>query len=184
MANITLKNLGVETVNQEVIILDFNNEKIEVLKYLPVQKKLEMISEVLSNALSEDTEGFYNPIKLEVFAAIAVIEAYTNIEFSEEEKEDIPHLYDLLKTSDLLRLITVEGIGEMKYSTLLCEIEACMRAITAFNNSFYGVIKNIGSNKDILNFDIEKVQTLLREIKDPESLKLLKEIAPLLGQNL
>lgn len=181
MANITLKNLGVETVNQEVITLDFNNEKIEVLKYLPVQKKLEMISEVLSNALSEDTEGFYNPIKLEVFAAISVIEAYTNIKFSEEEKEDIPHLYDLLKTSDLLRLITVEGIGEMKYSTLLCEIEACMRAITVFNNSFYGVIKNIGANKDIVNFDIEELR---KKLQDPESLALLKEIAPLLGQNL
>lgn len=181
MVNITLKNLGVETVNQEIITLDFNNEKIEVLKYLPVQKKLEMISEVLSNALSEDTEGFYNPIKLEVFAAIAAIEAYTNIKFSEEEKEDIPHLYDLLKTSDLLRLITVEGIGEMKYSTLLCEIEACMRAITTFNNSFYGVIKNIGANKDIVNFDIEELQ---KKLQDPESLALLKEIAPLLGQNL
>ena len=181
MANITLKNLGVETVNQEIITLDFNNEKIEVLKYLPIQKKLEMISEVLSNALSEDTEGFYNPIKLEVFAAIAAIEAYTNIEFSEEEKEDIPHLYDLLKTSGLLKLITSEGIGEMKYSTLLCEIEACMRAIVTFNNSFYGVVKNIGANKDIVNFDIEEIQ---KKLQDPESLTLLKEIAPLLGQNL
>lgn len=181
MANITLKNLGVETVNQEIITLDFNNEKIEVLKYLPVQKKLEMISEVLSNALSEDTEGFYNPIKLEVFVAIAAIEAYTNIEFTTEEKEDIPYLYDLLKTSDLLRLITSEGIGEMQYSTLLCEIEACMRAITTFNNSFYGVIKNIGANKDIVNFDIEELQ---KKLQDPESLALLKEIAPLLGQNL
>ena len=165
MANITLKNLGVETVNQEIITLDFNNEKIEVL----------------SNALSEDTEGFYNPIKLEVFVAIAAIEAYTNIEFTEEEKEDIPRLYDLLKTSGLLGLIAAEGIGETEYSTLLYEIESCMRAINTFNNSFYGVIKNIGANKDIVNFDIEEIQ---KKLKDPESLALLKEIAPLLGQNV
>lgn len=180
MANIAFEAFGLK-VNQDVKILDFNGEKIEVVQYLPIQKRLELISEVLSNALSEDTEGYYNPIKLEVFAAIAAVEAYTNIEFSEKDKEDIPHLYDLLKTSDLLRLITVEGIGEMKYSTLLCEIEACMRAITTFNNSFYGIIKNIGANKDIVNFDIEELQ---KKLQDPESLKLLKEIAPLLGQNL
>ena len=56
-----------------------------------------------------------------------------------------------------------------------------MRAITTFNNSFYWVIKNIGANKDIVNFDIEELQ---KKLQDPESLALLKEIAPLLGQNL
>ena len=183
MANITLESLGIE-VNQEVKHITFNNCDIEVVKYLPIQKRLKLISEVLSNALSEDTEGFYNPIKLTVFTAIAAVEAYTDIEFTEEEKEEIPYIYDLLESSGLLKVIIEEGIGEMEYNDLLIQVETCMRSITTFNNSFYGVIKNIGSNKDILNFDVEKIQTLLREVKDPESLKLLKEIAPLLGQNL
>lgn len=183
MANITLESLGIE-VNQEVKHITFNNCDIEVVEYLPIQKRLEVISEVLSNALSEDTEGYYNPIKLEVFTAIAAVETYTNIEFSEKDKEDIPHLYDLLKTSGLLKLIIAEGIGGLEYDELLLDVQTCMRAITTFNNSFYGIIKNIGANKDIVNFDVEKIQTLLREIKDPESLKLLKEITPLLGQNL
>ena len=180
MANITFESLGLK-VNQEVKILDFNGEKIEVLKYLPIQKKLELISEVLSNALSEDTEGYYNPIKLEVFTAIAAVETYTNIEFSEKDKEDIPHLYDLLKTSGLLKLIIAEGIGKLEYDELFFDVGTCMRAITTFNNSFYGIIKNIGANKDIVNFDIEELQ---KKLQDPESLALLKEIAPLLGQNL
>ena len=180
MTNITLESLGLK-VNQEVKILDFNGEKIEVVQYLPIQKKLELISEVLSNALSEDTEGFYNPIKLEVFTAIAAVEAYTNIKFTEEEKEEIPYIYDLLESSGLLKVIIEEGIGDMEYSDLLIQIEACMRAITSFNNSFYGVIKNIGANKDIVNFDIEELQ---KKLQDPESLALLKEIAPLLGQNI
>ena len=180
MANITFESFGL-TVDQKVKIFDFNGQKIEVVQYLPIQKKLELISEVLSNALSEDTEGYYNPIKLEVFTAIAAMEAYTNIEFSEKDKEDIPHLYDLLETSNLLKLIITEGIGEMEYGDLLIQVETCMRAITTFNNSFYGIIKNIGANKDIVNFDIEELQ---KKLQDPESLTLLKEIAPLLGQNL
>lgn len=183
MANITFKTLGLK-VNQDVKVLEFNGEKIEVVEYLSIQKRLKLISEVLSNALSEDTEGFYNPVKLTVFTAIAAVEAYTNIEFTEEEKEDIPYIYDLLESSGLLKIIIEEGIGEMEYNDLLIQVEACMRSITSFNSSFYGVIKNIGSNKDILNFDVEKIQALLGEVKDPESLKLLKEIAPLLGQNL
>ena len=183
MANITFETLGLK-VNQDVKVLDFNGEKIEVVEYLPIQKRLKLISEALSNALSEDTEGFYNPIKLTVFIAIAAVEAYTNIEFTEEEKEEIPYIYDLLESSGLLKVIIEEGIGEMEYNDLLIQVEACMRSITSFNNSFYGVIKNIGSNKDMLNFDVEKIQALLKEAKDPESLKLLKEIAPLLGQNL
>lgn len=180
MANIAFESLGLK-VNQDVKFLDFNEEKIEVVQYLPIQKKLELISEVLSNALSEDTEGYYNPIKLEVFTAIAAIESYTNIEFSEKDKENIPHLYDLLKTSGLLKLIITEGIGELEYDELFFEVEACMRAITTFNNSFYGIIKNIGANRDIVNFDIGELQ---KKLQDPESLALLKEIAPLLGQNL
>lgn len=179
MANITFESLDL-TVNQEVKILDFNEYKIEVVQYLPIQKRLELISEVLSNALSEDTEGFYNPIKLEVFTAVAAVEAYTNIEFTEEEKQDIPTIYDKLQSSGLLNIIVENGIGEHEFFVLSTQVEACMRAINTFNNSFYGVIKNIGNNSDIVNLDIER---LLTTIKDPESLKLLKEIAPLLGQN-
>ena len=121
MANIIFESFTLR-VNQDVKILDFNGEKIEVIQYLPIQKKLELISEVLSNALSEDTEGYYNPIKLEVFTAIAAVEAYTNIEFSEKDKEDIPHLYDLLKTSGLLKLIIAEGIGGLEYDELLLDV--------------------------------------------------------------
>lgn len=180
MANITFESLGIKA-NQEVKHITFNDCDIEVIKYLPIQKRLELISEVLNNALSEDTEGFYNPVKLTVFTAIAAVEAYTNIEFTEEEKEEIPYIYDLLESSGLLRVIIEKGIGDMEYNDLLIQIEVCMRAITNFNNSFYGVIKNIGANKDIVNIDLAELQA---KFEDPETLGLLKEIAPLLGQNL
>ena len=72
-------------------------------------------------------------------------------------------------------------IVKLEYDELFFEVEACMRAITTFNNSFYGIIKNIGANRDIVNFDIGELQ---KKLQDPESLALLKEIAPLLGQNL
>lgn len=176
----TIESLGLE-VNQQEQILNFKDKEISVKEYLSIQDKLKLISEVLSNALSEDTEGFYNPVKLEVFADVAIVEAYTNIEYSEEDREDISGLYDKLKSSGLLDLIIEEGIGNPYYYELRIQIENCMKAINSFNNSFYGVIKTIGANRDIVNFDITELQ---EKLKDPESLKILKEIAPLLGQNL
>ena len=166
--------------NQDVKTIEFNGQVIEVKRYLPIQTKLQMISNVLNASLSEDTEGFYNPVKIDVFLAIEIIENYTNITFTEKQREDVPKLYDLFNGNGILDMV-YEAIGAVEIMGLRKQTKACVKAIYEYEHSLYGILKAIGDNKEILNLNLEELQ---KTIKDPVSLKILKEIAPLLGQNV
>jgi hypothetical protein len=99
MSNINFKDL--KTFNEiKVYNMDFNGSTIEVKSYVPVQTKLEMISNVLNNSINDARNNFYNPVKVEVFLAIEFIQNYTNIEIDDEE--EIPAVYDTLKVSGIL----------------------------------------------------------------------------------
>ena len=87
MAKASLTKLGLK-VNQEIKTIEFNGQVIEVKQYLPVNNKLELISNVIN--MSADGNNFANPLKVEVYFALEVIEAYTNISFKKKQKEDIP----------------------------------------------------------------------------------------------
>ena len=85
MAKLAFTKLGLK-VNDEIKTIEFNEQAVEVKQYLPVNEKLEVIAEVLNN--SADDNNFANPVKVDVYTAIAVLEAYTNISFTEKQKEN------------------------------------------------------------------------------------------------
>ena len=89
MAKLAFTKLGLKT-NTDIETLEFNEQTIEIKQYLPVNDKLTLISEVINN--SADENNFANPVKVEVYVTIAIIEAYTNITFTDKQKEDIPKL--------------------------------------------------------------------------------------------
>ena len=60
----------------------FNEQEFEVKQYLPINEKLTLISNVLNNA--HDENNFSNPVKVEVFTALEIMYAYTNINFTEK----------------------------------------------------------------------------------------------------
>ena len=93
MAKLAFTKLGLKT-NTNIETFEFNEQTIEVKQYLPVNDKLTLISEVINN--SADENNFANPVKVEVYAAIAIIEAYTNITFTDKQKEDITKLYEFI----------------------------------------------------------------------------------------
>ena len=86
MAKLTFTKLGLKT-NSDVETLEFNEQIIEVKQYLPVNDKLTLISEVINN--SADENNFANPVKVEVYTTIAIVETYTNITFTDKQKEDV-----------------------------------------------------------------------------------------------
>ena len=81
MAKVSFTKLGLK-VNQEVKMIEFNEQTIEVKQYLPVNDKLALISNVIN--ASADDYNFANPVKIEVFLALEIIANYTNINFTEK----------------------------------------------------------------------------------------------------
>ncbi|MBR6516149.1 MAG: hypothetical protein IKT40_04765 [Bacilli bacterium] len=81
MAKVSFTKLGL-TKSQDFVELHLNEQVIEVKSYLPVNEKLELISNVIN--LSADDNNFANPVKVMVYSTLEIIEAYTNISFTDK----------------------------------------------------------------------------------------------------
>ena len=66
--------------------------EIKVLKYLPIQDKIDLVQIALQKA---EENGVYNEMKLDMYFNLYLIYMYTDLEFTEEEKADEFALYDI-----------------------------------------------------------------------------------------
>ena len=158
--------------------IQINDEiTIEVRQYLPIQEKLKLIGDVVMQAHEQDA-NYSNPVKAEVFRDLEIVFAYTNLSFTDKQKEDLPKLYDMLKSSGLLDKI-IEAIPEAEYNDIYGGVWQSIEAIYKYQNSVLGILDSIQNDYSNLDLDIDG---LIEKIKDPESLKILKEIAPLMEE--
>jgi hypothetical protein len=102
MAKLSFTKLGLKP-NNEIVNIVYGDLTIEVKQYLPIEEKLEIITSVLE--LSHDQNNFSNPIKVKVYTALEIIGKYTNITFTDKQKENPTKLYDLLNGNGLIEKI-------------------------------------------------------------------------------
>jgi hypothetical protein len=114
MAKIPFSKLGAK-VNSEITLLPWGEYNIEVRKYLPMEEKTILVSNVLN--LSSDENGYYNPMRVKVFLTLETVYAYTNLTFTTKMKEDVLKLYDSLTSSGLFAAI-IEIIPEEEWKDL------------------------------------------------------------------
>ena len=82
MANkVSYANLKLK-VDTSVDTFDFNNQTIEVLKYLPIEDKYDLIMITLQKA---EEDGIYNDIKLDMYFHLNLVYMYTNLSFTETQ---------------------------------------------------------------------------------------------------
>lgn len=174
MAKIGFTKLSLKRKN-EVKTITINNNQIEIKQYLPVNEKLDLIARVINGAY--DQNNFPNPIKIEVIGTLEMIMAYTNISFTEKQKEDIPKLYDLLEENGVIKDI-ISQIPEDEYNFIIDGINKTVDAVYTYNNSVLGILESISQDYSNLDFDIQKLQN---DIANPENLKLVKEVLTKLG---
>ena len=174
MAKIGFTKLSLKRKN-EVKTITINNNQIEIKQYLPVNEKLDLIARVINGA--HDQNNFPNPIKIEVIGTLEMIMAYTNISYTEKQKEDIPKLYDLLEENGVIKDI-ISQIPEDEYNFIIDGINKTVDAVYTYNNSVLGILEAVSQDYSNLDFDIQKLQN---DIANPENLKLVKEILTKLG---
>ena len=174
MAKLSFTKLGLAQ-NKAVQSINYNEQVIEVKQYLPVNEKLELISNVIN--LSADDNNFANPVKVSVFAVLEIISSYTNISFTEKQKEDPCKLYDLFVGNGLASLI-MNAIPTVELAELLTGIEDSVTAIYTYRNSAMGILDIIQSDYDGMNLDVQNIHAA---IANPENLSLLKNVMTKLG---
>ena len=174
MAKIGFTKLSLKRKN-EVKIITINNNQIEIKQYLPVNEKLDLIARVINGA--HDQNNFPNPIKIEVIGTLEMIMAYTNISFTEKQKEDIPKLYDLLEENGVIKDI-ISQIPEDEYNFIIDGINKTVDAVYTYNNSVLGILEAVSKDYSNLDFDATQIQ---KKMADPENLKLVKDVLTKLG---
>ena len=174
MAKVSFTKLGLK-INQEVKVIEFNEQMIEVKQYLPINDKLTLISNVIN--ASADDNNFANPIKVSVFTTLEILYAYTNINFTDKQKEDPTKLYDTLISSGFVAEV-IRAIPEEEYHEVICGVSDSIDAIYTYRNSMLGIMESISTDYSNLDLDAAEIQ---KKLGDGENIDLLKEILTKLG---
>lgn len=175
MAKVSFTKLGL-VKNQEVKILKWNDQEVEIKQYLPINDKLNLISRIINNS-HDISKNYANPVQVNVYTDLEILYAYTNINFTDKQKEDVAKLYDLVKSSGLLDTVII-NIPEQEYKTIVKGILDCSSAIYQYQNSILGILDTLKTDYSELDFDASAIQS---KIADPENMELLKNILSKLG---
>ena len=172
MAKIAFTKLGLNK-NQEIKILKWNEQDIEIKQYLPIQEKFNLIAAVLNNC--QDENNFNNEAKQQLYFDLEVVFRYTNINFTDKQKEDTAKLYDLLKGSGLIDEI-YKNIPE--YLVLRDWVRITAYNIYEYRNSIYGILDSLNTDYKGLDLDITK---LAEKMSDPNNLQMVRDVLSKLG---
>lgn len=165
MAKTTYASLKLKT-DTSVKEIEFNGSKIEVLQYLPIDDKYSLVNITLQK--SKDG-SIYHPLKKDMYFHLNLVYLYTNLSFTDKQREDESKLYDTLQSSGLLNLI-LENIPEEEYKILYSFIEEYERDILNYQNTIAGIIANLIESlparaeemqKIVDNFNPENFQEVL-----------------------
>lgn len=170
----TFAKLGLK-INNEVNTVIINDQEITVKQYLPVNEKLALIGDVIEQAA--DNNNFANPVKLEVFTKLEIVFNYTNLTFTEKQKEDLVKLYDTLESNNIFNQI-MATMDELELKTIVESIEECAKAVYTYKNSVLGLLDTIGQDYGDLSAGASEIQA---KLADEDNLALLKNVLTKLG---
>jgi len=174
MAKVAFTKLGL-SVNKEVKEIEWNGQKIEVKQYLPSNEKLELCSKIINDSV--DDQNFYNPGRVAIYQAVEILIAYTNINITDKQKEDICKLFDLLQSSGFANEVYA-AIPETEIGAITSIVEATIENIYKYKNSVMGILDMISSDYSNLKLDATTLQKL---IGDRENVEFLTEVMDKLG---
>lgn len=165
MTKISYSSLKLK-IKDDVKTFDFNGNTIEVLQYLPIEDKYDLISIVTNEAIENN---IYNPLKLDMLLHLYIVFLYTNINFTDKQKEDLPKLYNTLKSNLIIDKV-LENMNEEEYDTLYEYVLELTENTFKFKKSTAGMISSFVSDlpaqasaaKDIMdNFDPNQFKNII-----------------------
>ena len=158
-------------INIDEIPVQIGEETIAVKQYLPIQEKLGLIGRVIEFAHEQD-ENYSNPVKAGVYRDLEVIFTYTNISFTDKQKEDLPKLYDMLYSSGIITEV-LKNIPEDEYMEIVFGVRDSIEAIYKYQNSVLGILDTLKANYEEVQ---NGVSNIAQDLITPENLDLVKSI--------
>ena len=174
MAKPTFAKFGLK-IDQSVKKVVFNEQEFEVKQYLPLEDKLELISEIVNQSI--DDNNFANPARIELFTVIEIVKNYTNIVFTEKQLENPLKLYDLIVSSGLGKVIR-ENMCPDEFDFITVTVDATIAEIYEYKNSVLGILEGIQADYGDLKFEASEIYD---KLADPNNMVLLKEVLTKMG---
>lgn len=155
------------TVNNAVKEIEIAGQKIAVKQYLPAEDK----NAILEIAMQQADQGtILNTFSLDALFHLYLVLKYTDIEFSNEDKEDMLKLYDILESNNIIDAV-VASIPEEEYKTLRDNLLEMVNNYLTYRNSARALVEQFSlfapdiaeKLKDISqNTDINKLQQIVK----------------------
>lgn len=138
MAKVSFTNFKLK-VNENVEKFTIGDVEVEVLQYLPIADKYDLIMIALQNA---EEDGIYNPLKLDMYLNLYLVFMYTNINFTDKQKEDLNKLYDILESNEIIDQV-INLIPENEYSEILNYTDEILAKIMENKKTVSGVLSTL-----------------------------------------
>ena len=152
------------------------DKDIEVLNYLPIEDKYDLIQATLLEA----AEGIgFNEVLIEMNFYLNVVFLYSNISFTETQKEDRYKLYDILESNGIINEI-VNAIPVQEFKSLMDSFDLEKKRVGRENRSSAGILNNIISK---LPNKAQETSDILKNINF-EDMKDVVNFANELGINI
>ena len=152
------------------------DKDIEVLNYLPIEDKYDL----MQATLQQSVEGIgFNEILIEMNFYLNVVFLYSNISFTETQKEDRYKLYDILESNGVINEI-VSAIPVQEFKSLMDSFDLEKKRVGRENRSSAGILNNIISK---LPNKAQETSDILKNINF-EDMKDVVNFANELGINI
>ena len=134
-----------------------------------------MISRIINQSI--DDNGYYNPMRVKIFTTIEIVYAYTNLNFTPKQKENLFKLYDQLTSTGIfqqIRSCIVENDLKDIEETIISTIDN----IYKYKNSAMGIFESVTAEYGDLNLDATNIY---QSLADPSNMEFLKNVLAKLG---
>lgn len=152
-----------------VTVLVTPTDTVEVLKYLPIDDKKDLINLAIQNSKTND---IYSPLLLDMYFHLYIAYLYTDIEFTAEDKLNPTLTYDILVSSGVMEAI-LQAIPEKELLFLEGHLRNTVTKMETYHASIGSVINDFVNNMPI------KAQDALKIMKefDPDEFKAVTAFA-------
>lgn len=152
--------------NTKTNIAVINGKEVEVLEYLPIEDKIDLIQIALQKSLEN---GIYNEMKLDMYFNLYLVYMYTNLEFTDEEKADEFTLYNEMQSNNVI-IGVIGAMDDGEYDSLVDYLKIMQMNNEHYKNSAAALLqtfiqdmpKNAAAAAEIVdNFDKDKFKNVV-----------------------
>lgn len=176
MAKVSFSKLGVKP-NSDVEEVKFGNATIEIKQYLPMNDKIQLIERVVNAAAPSSGDRIINWAYVNVMIDLLLVEYYSNISFTEKQKEDTYKFYDNLFGSGLGDLI-IDAIPEDELDWIVENVNLIIESVFTYKTSAMGIFEGISDDYKNLDLNADDIRA---KLADRNGVEFLQEVLDKMG---